>query len=183
MTDITQTTYFTAENAEFYLTKGGLTGLKAYIPPIKKDDLEESTEEAPVWQDLGRVFLHRAFPYDRPEEFISVLDKDGKEFGMVKALSDFPQKMRDILENELKRKYYCPVISKINKVTQKFGYTYWEADSNMGALSFSMHDTYSNIAKVGENRLVLTDVDGNRYEIKDYMALDRKSFRRIELYL
>ena len=39
------------------------------------------------------------------------------------------------------------------------------------------------LPKVGGNRLILTDVDGNRYEIKDYLALDRKSFRKLELYL
>ena len=28
-----------------------------------------------------------------------------------------------------------------------------------------------------------TDVDGNRYEIPDPMALDKKSYKRIELYI
>ena len=50
-------------------------------------------------------------------------------------------------------------------------------------MSFAMYDTYRNIAKVSETRLVLTDVDGNRYEIPDVMDLDRKSFKKIELYL
>ena len=46
-----------------------------------------------------------------------------------------------------------------------------------------MHDTYRNTAKISEERVVLTDVDGNRYEIPDVFALDRKSYRKIELYL
>ena len=184
MNGIAETVYFTPENARFYLTAGGLVGLNAFIPPVGRDDLfEDETDNSLLWQDLGRVFLHRAFPYDMPDNFISVLDKDGKEYGMIKAISDFPEEVQKILDGELKRKYFCPVISKINTVTAKFGYTYWEAESDMGKLSFSMHDTYRNISKVGVNRLILTDVDGNRYEIKDYMALDRKSFRKIELYL
>jgi hypothetical protein len=184
MNGITETIYFTPENAKFYRTKGGLVGLEAFIPPVGKDDLsEEETDNSPVWQDLGRVFLHRAFPYDMPNRFISVLDKDGKEYGMIKDVSLFCGEALDVIQGELKRKYYCPVITKVTTVTAKFGYTYWEAESDMGKLSFSMHDTYRNIAKVGGNRLVLTDVDGNRYEIKDYLALDRKSFRKIELYL
>lgn len=185
MNGIAETVYFTPENARFYLTAGGLVGLEAFIPPVGKDDLSDdgNADLSPVWQDLGRVFLHRAFPYDLPDKFISVLDKDGKEYGMVKDITDFPKETQDILCGELKRKYFTPVITKINTVSAKFGYTYWEADSDMGKLSFSMHDTYRNISKVGGNRLILTDVDGNRYEIKDYMALDRKSFRKIELYL
>ena len=182
---ITETIYFTAENAVFYLTAGGLIGLKAFMPPVGKDDLAEDGESdnSPLWQDLGRVFLHRAFPYDMPDKFISVLDKDGKEYGMIKDISALPEEMAQIIRAELKRKYFCPVITKINTVSAKFGYTYWEADSDMGKLSFSMHDTYRNIAKVGGNRLILTDVDGNRYEIRDYLLLDRKSFRKLELYL
>jgi hypothetical protein len=31
--------------------------------------------------------------------------------------------------------------------------------------------------------VVLTDVDGNRYVIKDVLQLDAKSYRKIELYL
>ena len=83
MNGITETIYFTAENAVFYLTAGGLIGLKAFMPPVGKDDLAEDGESdnSPLWQDLGRVFLHRAFPYDMPDKFISVLDKDGKEYG------------------------------------------------------------------------------------------------------
>lgn len=46
-----------------------------------------------------------------------------------------------------------------------------------------MHDTFRNIAKITESRVVLTDVDGNRYEIDDVLALDGKSYRKIELYL
>jgi hypothetical protein len=46
-----------------------------------------------------------------------------------------------------------------------------------------MHDTYRNIARVGDGMLIISDVDGNRYRIDDVAALDRKSFKKIELYL
>ncbi len=36
---------------------------------------------------------------------------------------------------------------------------------------------------IPENGVVLTDVDGNRYVIKDVLQLDAKSYRKIELYL
>ena len=56
-------------------------------------------------------------------------------------------------------------------------------ESDRGRLSFAMHDTFRNITKISENRVVLNDVDGNRYEIDDVLALDGRSYRRIELYL
>ena len=37
--------------------------------------------------------------------------------------------------------------------------------------------------KNSENGVVLTDVDGNRFIIKDVLKLDAKSYHKIELYL
>ena len=39
------------------------------------------------------------------------------------------------------------------------------------------------MAKVGGGKVVVTDVDGNRYHIEDVNALDKKSFKKIELFL
>jgi hypothetical protein len=183
--DIVKITYFTQENAKFYTTKNGFVCLNAFMPPIKKDDLEENTSVSaePVWQDLGRVFFHRAFPFDMTEEFISVLDKDGKEYGVIKNLSDFSGEMRDVIENELRRKYYTPEIIKVFSLKERFGYSYWEVETDRGRMSFAIHDTFRNIARISETRIVITDVDGNRYNIQDVTALDRQSYRKIELYL
>ena len=176
--------YLTPDNAVFSETVNGFPKLKAFIPQVRKDDLEEdASSKEPVWQDLGRVFFHRAFPYDDANGFISVTDKDGSEYGMIRSLADFEGAGRDIIERELARKYYTPVITRIISVKERFGYSYWEVETASGKASFAMHDTYRNTAKISEERVVLTDVDGNRYEIPDVFALDRKSYRKIELYL
>lgn len=181
--DIVKITYFTPENAVFSRTKNGFPSLRAFIPQIKKDDLEETTSDEPIWQDIGRVFFHRAFPFDSANSFISVTDKDGNEYGMIKNLSDFDGNGQDIIQEELDRKYFTPVIIKINSLKDRFGYSYWDVETEQGNASFTMRDTFSNIARASETRLVLTDVDGNRYEIPDVTVLDKKSFRKIELYL
>ena len=186
--DIVEIIYFNDENARFYRTPNGFAALEAFIPPISENDLKEDNGDGegsknPIWQDLGRVFFHRAFPFDRPNEFVSVTDKESKEYGIIKNIEDLGQESREIINAELSRKYFCPVISKINSCKERFGYSYWEVESNYGALSFAMHDTFRNIIKVSESRIVLNDVDGNRYELPDVLALDRKSYRKIELYL
>jgi len=184
--NVVDMTYLTPENAVFTESKNGFPLLKAFLPPVKKDDLENGEQETaggPVWQEIGRVFFHRAFPYDDGSSFISVTDKEGAEYGMIRSLSDFEGAGREIIERELARKYYTPVITKILSVKERFGYSYWEVETETGRSSFAMHDTYSNTAKISETRVILTDVDGNRYEIKDVLALDRKSYRKIELYL
>lgn len=182
--DIVKITYLTPENAKFYRTQGGFAGLNAFLEKRPADDLKEQEAQGErVWQDLGRVSFHRAFPYELPEEFISVLDKDSKEHGIIRRISDFDEESAAIIRAELARKYFAPHITKINSLKERFGYSYWEVESDRGPLSFAIHDTFRSISKITESRVVLTDVDGNRYEIDDVLALDGKSYRKLELYL
>lgn len=180
--DLAEITYLTSENARFYLTQNGFPAMEAVLPK-RGDDLESVVDKTPVKQDFGRVYFHRCFPFETPDEYISVLDKDGREYGLILKLSDLPEEARTIISNELNRKYLCPVINKITSLKDKLGYSYWTVETDRGEISFSTHDTYRNIARVGGNMLIVTDVDGNRYRIEDTSKLDKKSFKKIELYL
>lgn len=184
-TELVEIIYFTPENAEFYETENGFAALKAFIPPVKKDDLADDAEGAkePVWQDLGRVLFHRAFPYEKPDEFISVQDEDGREYGMIRNLADFDGKGRDVVDKALSRKYFCPEIKKIRRLQEQFGYSLWEVDTNVGPRELVLKDTFGSIIRVSDTYLVILDISGNRYVIPDVSALDRKSYRKIELYL
>ena len=180
--DLAEVTYLTAENSRFYRTKNGFPALEAVLPKFG-DDLESNADKTPVKQDLGRVFFHRCFPFETPDEYISVLNKDGREYAMIRDLAEMPDEAQEIIRAELDRKYLCPTVTKIKSLKEKLGYSFWEVETDKGDMSFSMHDTYRNIARVGDGMLIISDVDGNRYRIDDVAKLDRKSFKRIELYL
>ena len=180
--DLAEIIYLTDENARFYLTENGFPAMEAMLPE-RGDDLETNNDKTLVKQDFGRVYFHRCFPFESPEEYISVLDKDNKEYGMILNLKNLSDSAQNIIRNELNRKYLCPEIIKINSLKDKLGYSYWEVETDMGKMSFSTHDTYRNITRVGNGRIIVTDVDGNRYSVTDTAKLDKKSFKKIELYL
>jgi hypothetical protein len=180
--DLAEIAYLTAENSRFYRTKNGFPALEAVLPKFG-DDLESNADKTPVKQDLGRVFFHRCFPFETPDEYISVLSKEGREYAMIRNLSEMPAEAQEIIRAELDRKYLCPTVTRIKSLKEKLGYSFWEVETDKGDMSFSMHDTYRNIARVGDGMLIISDVDGNRYRIDDVAALDRKSFKKIELYL
>lgn len=187
-TGLVEITYFTPENAKFYETEHGFAAMEAFLPPIVKDDLDEEElaakeEGEKTWQDVGRVLFHRAFPFARPDEYISVLNEDSKEYGIIRNLSDFDGKGREIIEKALKRKYFCPEIKKIKRLKEQFGYSCWEVETDMGDMEMVLKDTFGSIIRISDTYLVINDVSGNRYVIPDVTALDRKSFRKIELYL
>lgn len=179
--DLADIVYLTPENAVFSHTKNGFPAMRAFLPPVTDDLTEEKLP--PAWQEFGRVQFHRAFPFDAPDEYISVLDMDGKEYGIIRNLSDFEGETRSLIQKELDRKYLCPTITKITSLKDKLGFSYWDVETDCGNRSFTMQDTYRNMFHNSENGIILTDVDGNRFAIPDVLALDSKSYRKIELYL
>lgn len=146
------------------------------FPCATVTDGEEKTEYERVW-------LHRVFPFDAKEEFISVQTKDGEEIGIIRRLSDFDAETVEILQGELERKYFTPRIKRIVTLRERRGFSYWKVETDVGEMEISLQDTYRSITRVGENRAFITDISGNRYEIEDIEALDKKSRKKLELYL
>ena len=133
---------------------------------------------------FDRVFLHRAFPHELLWEYISVMGEEGKEIGLIYNVEDFDTETVCVLKTEIERKYYSPLIAEINQVNERYGFSYWKVKTEDGrSLNYTMRDTFRNIVRTGEDSAILIDVDGNRYAIKSIASLDRKSYRRIELYL
>ena len=94
-----------------------------------------------------RIYLSRAFPFDMPFEYISVLDKDKKEIGFIRSLDDFDEPARTQLIHELETKYYTPVIKKILSVKERYGFSYWKTECEFGEKSFTLQDTFRSIIK------------------------------------
>ena len=131
-----------------------------------------------------RIFLHRAFPHELAFQYISVLNEDKKEIGIIYDLSDFNETAQKLLRIEIEKKYYSPEIKEIKSVKERYGFSYWKVSLDDGReLNFTMQDTFKNIIHTGEDSIVLVDVDSNRYTVKSISALSSKSYRKIELYL
>lgn len=161
----------------------------ATIVRLNKDNAEFSYKNGFVTaiisgEEYQRVFLHRTFPFDMPWEYISVTDPDHKELGIIYNIADFDDKSIELLKKELERKYYEPTIKSIIQVKERYGFSYWsvliEDDKK---INFTMQDTFRNIIRIGESKAILLDVDGNRFVIEDIEALDKKSHKKIELYI
>ena len=165
LSDIAGTVYFTGENAAFYNKDGYIT--------VKSTGNDGEK----------RVLLHRLFPYDVKDGYISVLDTEQNEMGIILSLDEFEGESRLALESELNRKYYIQKITGVVNIKDRHGFTYWTVDTVDGKAEFTLHDTYRSIYRISEDSLIITDVDGNRYGIDSIKGLDGKSYKRIELYL
>lgn len=157
--------YLTPENCRFEVSENGF--IKASI------DGAESV----------RVYLYRAFPHDMADKYVSVTDSDKNEYGIIRDLSVFGEEMSRILLTDLDRRYFIPKILEITALEEKFGNSYWDIKTDIGEKTITVKDTFKSIIRIGEDRAMVSDEDGNRYEIVSLEGLDRKSLRRIELFL
>lgn len=130
-----------------------------------------------------RVTLCREFPFDQPWEYISVMDWEHRELGIIRKTELFEGEARELIEEELKRRYYAPEIQKILSVRERYGFSYWKVLTERGEVKFTLRDTYRSILRVNDTRAIFSDVDGNRFEIPDVSRLDERSRRKLELYL
>ncbi|MBQ8578718.1 MAG: DUF1854 domain-containing protein [Clostridia bacterium] len=175
LSSVVRIQYLDDSNARF-TEQNGFLSLAATVY-----NAETQADEEKTWE---RIFLHAAFPFDMPTSYISVQDKDQKEIGMIRELSALSPDTQKILQGELARKYYAPKIERILSVKERYGFSYWRVDLvGVKDFSFTVQDTYRSMLKVDHSHIFILDVDGNRFEIPDVEALDRQSYKKIELYL
>ena len=166
----------TPENARFTPSGGNLISLEVTQP---SGDVEFFERIVPV----------RAFPVSSPNEFISIREPDtqlkgrGAEIGMIRRLSDFSEAVSALISDELSRRYFTPAIKKIHSFSEKFGYCYWDVTTAAGRVEFIMTNPTANIRTLEDGRVFMYDIDGNCFTIENPKALDKHSYRKVEVYL
>lgn len=130
-----------------------------------------------------RVTFRRILPLSDPDHFISLGVGDEVEIGIVVDPSELNIESRNIVREELDKRYFTPVIIKIRQVKERFGVHEWDTETSRGRTIFSVRGLHQNIKQVPPARILVTDVRGNRYDLPDYRKLDPDSFHQIQRYL
>jgi hypothetical protein len=134
-------------------------------------------------EKYDRILLYRAFPFTAPNQYISVREADTKarEIGLIEDLSVFPEDVRVLLNGQMELRYFTPKISRVLDVKQEFGYAYWDVLTDRGPCKFTMNS--GSIPHLTETRLLISDIDGNRFEIVDYTQLPQADVKKLDLFL
>ena len=153
----------TANNAIFYRNESGFVGMK----------YNET--------DYPRVNIIKSFPLNYEDKFISVCDCENSEIGIIPDTGNFPEETQNLFAEDILRRYFLPEISSIENLKQEFGYVYWSVTTDSGSKKFITTKDAGAIIPLSNNRVLLIDLDGNRYNISDYTKLDKKSYKLIQL--
>ena len=132
----------------------------------------------------GRVKIVRLFPFSDENRFLSVREYDsGREIGIIEDLDSMTDTAKDLIGKQLKLTYFTPVISKIFKIKDEYGYAYFPVMTDKGECRFAINMGSNAVIKLSDTRLVIMDVDENRFEIRDVDKLSQKERRMLDLFL
>lgn len=159
--------YLNGENAKFERTGTGFLSLKI------------GDEFYP------RVLVTRMFPFSDPGKFISVRtpDERSREIGIVEKLSDVEKETREMLEEQLTLRYFTPMITKILKIKDEYGFAYWNVETDHGICSFTIRMGGNSVIHLSESRILIVDIDENRFEIPDVNRLTPVERKKLDLFL
>jgi hypothetical protein len=125
----------------------------------------------------------RAFPLSNPREGIALCDRKGKELFWVDSLDDLPAEIRDLLEVELARREFVPVIQRIVGISTATEPSEWEVATDRGVTRFILNSEEDIHRLLDGKRALIKDAQGLRYLITNLSGLDPTSRRLLERYI
>ena len=132
-----------------------------------------------------RVKVVRLFPFSDTDKYISIREHGNgeREIGIIEDLAEMPEETREILNHQLNLSYFTPVIQKIYSIKDEYGYAYFHVMTDKGECKFAINMGSNAVAKLSDVRLIISDVDENRFEIRDVEKLTQKERRMLDLFL
>ena len=126
----------------------------------------------------------RLFPFTNPNMYITLLDKNEKEIGFVRTLSELDEHSAKALEECFAEYYMIPKILRLLESEDKFGTLKWKVETDRGIVTFNIKNRHSDIKRLyPTNRIIIRDSNDNRYEIQDFTKMDKHSAHLLFSYL
>lgn len=136
-------------------------------------------------QEYERVNFYRAFPFTDPDRYISVREATdkAKEIGIIDDLNSLDADTVAMIRAQLDLRYFTPVITRINDIKDRYGFSYFDVVTNKGACKFTIRNNGGAVIHLSETRLLISDLDGNRFEVPDTTKLTAGELKKLDLFI
>lgn len=132
---------------------------------------------------LLAVQFRRAFPLTHPERFISIQDLSDREVGVLESLEGMAADQKELILQELDRRYFTPVVKKIDDLKQDAGMWKFVVQTQRGSTEFYVRNWRDSAHEASPGRWQIQSVDGLRFEIRRVEELDELSQNLLEQLL
>lgn len=124
----------------------------------------------------------RAFPIAAPDVGIAIVSMDGRELAWIERLTDLPEQIRILLEEELANREFLPEIQQIKHVSVFASPSTWTVATSRGDATLVLKGE-EDIRRVGESGLIIADAHGIQFLIRDLQKLDKASRKLLDRFL
>jgi len=129
------------------------------------------------------VKLFQSSPLSLPGRYLSLQSGRNEEILLIPELSVLMPSARQTAEEELRRRYLTSRVNKVTEVRTEFGITYWHVETDRGPRDFVVQSMSESCLWLSDDHILLTDVDGNRFEIASRAGLDTDSQAQLDSVL
>ncbi len=120
----------------------------------------------------------RNFPRTNPSRYISLVDEEGHEIGIVEDPGTLDPASKEVMEKALREAYFVPTIRVIRAIRIDGEASSWEVDTDDGPRSFRVKSR-DDIATYDIPAIFVMDTQNKKYHIEDYDELDPDSKTQI----
>ena len=143
--------------------------------------------------DAGQLLLHSqrgsipvrpvaCFPWSEPNNYISLRNEAGAEVGFIQSAAELDHSSRAALEITLRQTRFVFQVTGIEQVEDEFELRTWSVKTRQGPRSFQTKlDEWPRTLENGG--VIIRDLSGDLYQIKDPTALDPASQKLVWAYM
>src|SRR5260370_17057378 len=106
------------------------------------------------------------------KRYLRVEKNESEEIGVIQELTQMSTNNQRLVLEDLERRYLMPVVKRVVHAKERFGTLELEVETSRGFRTFTMRNLRENIVQLSLNRYLLSDVDGNRCDVRNLEELD-----------
>ena len=116
-----------------------------------------------------------ALPLSNPDQYLTLRDGADKEIGVIIDWRNLDPASLAIARDALGRNHFLPKVLKVYEVRERRVVVVWDVETDRGRRRFTVGNIRDNAVSLSEGRVLMTDVEGNRYDFHDVALYDVKS--------
>jgi len=123
----------------------------------------------------------QAFPVTLAGQYVDFSNSKGEAIGMLRSLDGLAEVSRKAVDEALKTRCLIPTVGRILDLREiRPSVIYWQVTTNRGERTFHSESPRESVRYLTSDRIRVTDLAGNQYDVPSLSALDTHSRALLE---
>ena len=132
---------------------------------------------------LENLEPRRLFPVSDLDRFIALLDTSGTEQAVIRDLNSLPPQEQKVIRECLSEYYLIPKIQRVVDCDERFDGLTLHTETDRGPARIEIRTLMQGLKLLNGYRVLVRDMNDNRYEIPDWSKIDSRSRQILSRYL